>query len=89
MVKKDFWRPVQMRFSAMTQIEKLSWLSQLLYVLSMLARDTYEVGTDDVARPADLRRFNELIHRVATFQKKVAKDKDYEMPEYRIFRASG
>ncbi|ANH68024.1 hypothetical protein [Mitsuaria sp. 7] len=79
------WHDELPRFRAMTQIDQLGWLSQLLHLISMFARDTYEVGTDGVAKPSDLRRFNELIHRVATFQKKVATANQQGMPDADIF----
>ncbi len=74
-----------LRFRAMGQIDQLVWLSQLLHLISMFARDTYEVGTDGVSKPSDLRRFNELIHRVATFQKRVATASPLGMPDTDIF----
>jgi hypothetical protein len=71
-VSEHTWEGELERFSNMSQLEQLYWLSNLLYLLSMFARDTYEVGTDGVSKPNDLRRFNELVHRVATFQRQVA-----------------
>lgn len=53
----------------MSQTEQLRWLSHLLFLITMLARATYEAGTNDVSEPGNLRRFNELTHRVATFQR--------------------
>jgi hypothetical protein len=79
------WQAELPRFRAMTQIDQLVWLSQLLHLISMFARDTYEVGTDGVSRPSDLRRFNELIHRVATFQKKIATVSPQGVPDTDIF----
>ena len=39
----------------------------------MFARGTYEVGADGVLRPNELRRFNEPVHRIATFMKKIVR----------------
>ena len=79
------WQSELPRFRAMSQIEQLIWLSQLLHLISMFARDTYEAGTDGVSKPSDLRRFNELIHRVATFQKKVSTGSAQGMPDEDVF----
>ena len=51
----------------------------------MLARGTYEVGTDNVEKPVELRRFNELVHRIANFQRKVAKPQDHQMSDAVFF----
>jgi hypothetical protein len=79
------WQSELPRFRAMSQLDKLAWLSQLLHLISMFARDTYEVGTDGVSKPSGLRRFNELIHRVATFQKKIAMSSEQGMPDEDVF----
>ena len=69
----------------MKQHDQLIWLSQLLYLLSMLARGTYEAGTDTVLEPIKLRKFNELIHRIASFAKKIAKASDQGIPDVDFF----
>lgn len=79
------WQSELQHFRAMSQLEQLAWLSQLLHLVSMFARDTYEVGTDGVSKPSSLRRFNELIHRVATFQKKIATASAQGMPAEDVF----
>jgi hypothetical protein len=79
------WQTELRRFRAMSQEDQFFWSSQLLHLISMFARDTYEVGTEGVERPSSLRRFNELIHRVATFQKKIAKPGTQGMPDSDVF----
>jgi len=44
------------------QIEALAWLST---ELTIIARDSYEVGTMGLVHPARLRRINELQHRLS------------------------
>jgi hypothetical protein len=44
--------------------EKTEFLLRLAHTLTILARDTYEVGGDSVTEPARLRRISELLHRV-------------------------
>ena len=79
------WQSELLHFRTMSQSEKLVWLSQLLHLISMFARDTYEVGTDGVSKPNNLRRFNELIHRIASFQKKIARPGSQGMPDEDFF----
>jgi hypothetical protein len=43
---------------------KLKILADLAHELTICARDTYEVGTDEVRDPPTLRVYNELLHRV-------------------------
>lgn len=80
------WQSELSRFRAMSQLDQLSWLSCLLFLISMFARGTYEAGTSGVEKPEDLRRFNELIHRVATYQKKVATAYVGGLPDESLFR---
>ena len=39
-------------------------LARLAHLITIAARDTYNVGGDGVNDPSGLRRFNEVIHRV-------------------------
>ena len=43
---------------------RLKILAGLAHELTICARDTYEVGTDEVRDPRDLRAYNELLHCV-------------------------
>lgn len=47
--------------------EQTDFLVHFAHALTILARDTYEVGTEDVANPSRLRRINELQHRITSF----------------------
>lgn len=79
------WPAELQRFRTKSQIDQILWSSQLLHLISMFARDTFEVGTDGVSKPGNLRRFNELVHRVATFQKKIATASEHGMPDEDVF----
>jgi hypothetical protein len=46
--------------------EKLDVLLHLAHALTILARDTYEVGGAGLTQPARLRRLNEVQHRVTS-----------------------
>jgi len=47
----------------------MAMVARLLYALTMFARGTYTPGGDGLAQPESMRRFNELIHRVAGQQR--------------------
>ena len=44
--------------------ERVQLLAELAFDLTIDARDTYEVGTDDLVDSKRMREFNELSHRV-------------------------
>jgi hypothetical protein len=44
--------------------QRIRFLLSLAQELTITARDTYEMGSDGVQRPSDLRRYNEVLHRV-------------------------
>lgn len=44
---------------------QLRFLARLSFGLTVVGRDSYEVGTDDLTHPRQLRRVNEIQHRVA------------------------
>ena len=84
-MRTQAWNFELIKFREMKQSDQLVWLSQLLYLLSMFAGGTYEAGTDAVLDPNKLRQFNELIHRTASFTKKIAKASDQGMPDIDFF----
>jgi hypothetical protein len=79
------WNEEIERFRKLTRPEKVVWFSQLLFLISMFARDSYEPGTDGVSRPRDLRRYNELLHRIAAQQLKLAKEGRPAIPDETMF----
>jgi hypothetical protein len=54
-------------FSNYSPQEKIDFLVQLAHTLTILARDTYEVGGEGLTQPSRLRRINEVQHRVLGF----------------------
>jgi len=62
------WIEELSRFSSLDQKQKILWLCKLLFYISMFARDTYQEGTEQVDKPEVLRKYNELLHRIASFQ---------------------
>jgi hypothetical protein len=55
----------------------------------MFARDTYEVGTESVSKPEDLRRFNELLHRISCKQLDFCQNETGGMPDQLFFQMVG
>ncbi|MDD2815139.1 MAG: hypothetical protein PHP00_05295 [Thiotrichaceae bacterium] len=72
-------------FSKMSQLEKLTWLSRLLHSATIDARDTYQVGTNQLENPEKLRRYNEFMHRALGFQLAIACDHNSRMPDEQFF----
>ncbi len=68
------------RFVALPPADQVLWLSRLIHALTIAARDTYETGTEEIAHPTRLRSYNELIHRVAGFQRDVILDSQDRFP---------
>lgn len=54
-------------FSAYSLKEKEDFLAHLIYELTIVMRDSYEVGGDSLANPQRARRINEVQHRVSAF----------------------
>ena len=48
----------------LTNAAKAVLLLRIAHELTVCARDTYEVGTENVLQPQVLRAYNELLHRV-------------------------
>ena len=53
-----------MNLQSLSDVARAELLARVAYRLTICARDTYEVGTDDVVEPKILRAYNELLHRV-------------------------
>jgi hypothetical protein len=49
---------------SLSDAAKMALLARIAHTLTVCARDTYEVGTDNVLEPQVLRAYNELLHRV-------------------------
>ena len=54
-------------FSHYSPQEKSDFLIRLAHALTILARETYEVGGEGLTQPARLRLINEIQHRVMGF----------------------
>ena len=54
-------------FSSYSPEEKTDFLARLAHALTILARDTYEVGQEGLVNPTRMRIINEKQHRVIGF----------------------
>lgn len=65
---RNAWHRKQTWFSSASREQQIRWISSLLFQISIFARGTYEVGTEDLTDPQRMRRFNELFHRITLHQ---------------------
>jgi len=54
-------------FSSYSSGEQAEFLAQLMVELTLVARDSYEVGGDGFTFPQRVRRLNEVQHRISEF----------------------
>ncbi len=54
-------------FSSYSASEQAEFLAQLMVELTLVARDSYEVGGDGLIFPQRVRRINEVQHRISEF----------------------
>jgi hypothetical protein len=47
--------------------EKKEFIARLMYELTLVVRDSYEVGGESLTNPQRVRRVNEVQHRVAAY----------------------
>lgn len=79
------WTSFFKKFIRMDCSYQIIWLSKLLYIISMMARITYEAGTEKVNYPELLRKYNELLHRISTQLMLIAESKNDRMPDNIFF----
>jgi hypothetical protein len=53
-----------LNLESLSDDEKIALLARIAHTLTICARDTYEVGTENVLNPQILRAYNELLHQV-------------------------
>ena len=53
-----------MNTQSLSDSARIALLARIAHSLTICARDTYEVGTDNILEPQVLRSYNELLHRV-------------------------
>src|SRR4051812_5055181 len=53
--------------SGLTTEEKAIFLALLVFELTVVARDTYDIGQDGLINPARMRVINEIQHRISAY----------------------
>lgn len=65
-MNSEVWKAEMSRYLALDAAGRSKWMANLLFILTMYARDTYTVDGVGLEDPERLRRFNELSHRAVT-----------------------
>ena len=61
--------------------EKKEFIARLMYELTLVARDSYEVGQDGLTNPQRVRRINEVQHRVSAYLLALLRDNPNRFPD--------
>ena len=64
----------------------MHFLIQLAHVLTIIARETYEVGGEGVIEPARLRLINEVQHRVTDFLRALVQHDPRRYPDEMLMK---
>ena len=57
---------MSLNIESLSPAAKTALLARIAYTLTVCARETYEVGTENVLDPQTLRAYNEVLHRVTS-----------------------
>ena len=68
-------------FSSYSTEEKEEFLAHFMHELSIIARDSYEVGQDGLTNPPRVRRINEVQHKVSAFLCAILQGDPQRFPE--------
>jgi hypothetical protein len=53
-------------FSSLSETEQQKFLALFSHWLTILARDTYEIGTQNITNSPKIRRINEIQHQISS-----------------------
>ena len=73
------------RYISLPQEDKILWLSYLMFYISVIGRIYYVPMSDEVKNPPALRRLNELLHRIASFQISIISKIKAQIPDEIFF----
>ena len=73
-------------FSSYPTKEKEEFIAQLIYELTVVARDSYEAGRDGLTNPQRVRRINEAQHKLSAFLRKLLRDDPQRYPDDSLVR---
>ena len=68
-------------FSAYSHDEKKEFLAQLMYELTLVARESYKAGGEGLSEPQRVKRVNEVQHRVSAFLLALLRDEPQRYPD--------
>ena len=68
-------------FSSYSRREKEEFLAQLMYELTLVVRESYEVGGDSLSEPQRVKRINEVQHRISAFLLALLRDESQRYPD--------
>jgi hypothetical protein len=68
-------------FSSYSADEKKEFVARLMYELTLVARDNYEVGQEGLTNPQRMRRVNEVQHRVGAYLLALIRDNPNRYPD--------
>jgi hypothetical protein len=73
-------------FSSYSHGEKAEFIAQLIYELTLVAREGYEAGGDGLSDPPRARRVNELQHRLSAFLRALLREDPQRYPDEVLVR---
>jgi len=68
-------------YSDLSNDEKANFLACLAFELTIVARDSYEVGTDDLTDSKEMRLINEIQHRILSQLSAVLRNDERRYPD--------
>ncbi|CAN5446605.1 hypothetical protein BH20ACI1_BH20ACI1_22700 [soil metagenome] len=68
-------------FSDLSNNEKAAFLAQLAWELTVAARETYKVGTEDLTNPKLMRLINEIQHRILSQLSAILRNDENRYPD--------
>jgi hypothetical protein len=75
------WLKLCDKFSESSALDKVKFLSLLIWATTMAGRATWDPGTEGVLHPKPLRRLTELAHRISQFQRDILYEKERRSDE--------
>ncbi|HKQ53113.1 MAG TPA: hypothetical protein VJT74_12130 [Pyrinomonadaceae bacterium] len=73
-------------FVSYSSREKEEFLAHLIHELTVVARDSYEVGGDGLTNPQRMRRVNEIQHRASDFLYALLRNNPHRYPDDHLVR---
>ena len=68
-------------FASYSSREKEEFIAHLIHELTIIARDSYEVGGDSLTNPQRMRRINEIQHRATDFLCALQRNNPHRYPD--------